>query len=98
MDESQHHQWTKQAVELACGAVEHGGGPFGALVVCRDRVLASAYNQVTQRSDPTAHAEIVALREACALLGSFRLDGCSVYASCEPCPMCLSAMYWAHVD
>ncbi|MCG8557462.1 MAG: nucleoside deaminase [Proteobacteria bacterium] len=98
MDASQHHERLKQAVVLACGAVEHGGGPFGALVVRGDRLLASAHNQVTQRSDPTAHAEIMALREACALLGSFRLDGCSVYASCEPCPMCLSAMYWARVD
>jgi guanine deaminase len=77
------------------GARAGRGGPFGALVVQGDRVLAAACNEVTSRNDPTAHAEIQAIRAACELLGSFQLTDCDVYASCEPCPMCLGALYWA---
>ena len=84
------------AFEVALQGVESGeGGPFGAVVVRDDEVLASAHNQVVGTNDPTAHAEIGAIRAACATLGSFQLDGCDLYASCEPCPMCLGAIYWA---
>jgi guanine deaminase len=77
------------------GARAGHGGPFGAVVVQGDRVVAAACNEVTSRNDPTAHAEVQAIRGACQVLGTFQLDGCDVYASCEPCPMCLGALYWA---
>jgi guanine deaminase len=84
------------AFEVAVQGVESGaGGPFGAVVVRGDDVLASAHNQVVATNDPTAHAEIGAIRTACAVLNSFQLDDCELYASCEPCPMCLGAIYWA---
>lgn len=84
------------AIRLAIENVDAGaGGPFGAVVVKDGAVIASGVNRVTATYDPTAHAEVVAIREACAVLGSFQLDGCEVYASCEPCPMCLGALYWA---
>lgn len=84
------------AFEVALQGVESGaGGPFGAVVVRGDEVLASAHNQVVATNDPTAHAEIGAIRAACAVLNSFQLDDCELYASCEPCPMCLGAIYWA---
>jgi guanine deaminase len=85
----------EQAVELAARNVRAGGGPFAALVVKDGIAIASGVNQVTRANDPTAHAEIVAIREACRALGDFQLAGCDVYASCEPCPMCLGALYWA---
>jgi guanine deaminase len=82
--------------EVALQGVESdAGGPFGAVVVRDDEVLATAHNQVVSTNDPTAHAEIGAIRAACAALGAFQLDGCDLYASCEPCPMCLGAIYWA---
>jgi guanine deaminase len=84
------------AVGLAMRNVETGGGgPFGAVVVKDGKVIAEAVNQVTATNDPTAHAEVMAIRKACQALGSFQLDGCEVYTSCEPCPMCLGALYWA---
>jgi guanine deaminase len=84
------------AFEVALQGVESGaGGPFGAVVVRGDEVLATAHNQVVGTNDPTAHAEIGAIRAACVSLRSFQLDGCDLYASCEPCPMCLGAIYWA---
>src|SRR5215813_3199446 len=84
------------AFEVALQGVESDdGGPFGAVVVRGDEVLATAHNRVVGDNDPTAHAEIGAIRAACAALGSFQLDGCELYASCEPCPMCLGAIYWA---
>lgn len=73
------------------------GGPFGAVVVRNDKVIATGHNQVTAANDPTAHAEIVAIREACRKLKTFQLDDCELYTSCEPCPMCLSAIYWARL-
>lgn len=73
------------------------GGPFGAVVVKDDRIVAEGFNQVTSTNDPTAHAEIVAVRRACQALGTFDLTGCEIYTSCEPCPMCLSAIYWARL-
>ena len=73
------------------------GGPFGAVVVKDGAIVAEGHNQVTTANDPTAHAEVVAIREACRMLGTFNLEGCEIYASCEPCPMCLSAIYWARL-
>ena len=74
------------------------GGPFGALIARDGKVIAEGFNQVTSANDPTAHAEVVAIREACAKLGSFNLAGCEIYTSCEPCPMCLGAIYWARLE
>jgi guanine deaminase len=89
-------RWMKEAVELAVQNARSGkGGPFAALVVRNGVVLARGTNLVTSSNDPTAHAEIVAIRMACSALGGFQLDGCDVYTSCEPCPMCLGALYWA---
>ena len=85
----------KQAIELAVNNVRRNGGPFAALVVKDGVAIATGTNQVTRANDPTAHAEIVAIREACRLLGDFQLTGCEIYSSCEPCPMCLGAIYWA---
>jgi guanine deaminase len=85
----------RQAIELALANVERGGGPFGAVVVKDGVVIASGANQVTRINDPTAHAEVVAIREACRVLGDFQLSGCDLYSSCEPCPMCLGAIFWA---
>ncbi len=87
------------AVELATrGSVSGDGGPFGALIVRDGKIIAEGWNRVIASGDPTAHAEIDAIRSACALLGSPHLEGCTLYASSEPCPMCLSAAYWAHID
>lgn len=85
----------QQAIEMAVANVRRGGGPFAALVVKDGIVIASGANQVTRSNDPTAHAEIVAIREACRVLGDFQLPGCEIYTTCEPCPMCLGAIYWA---
>ena len=94
----QHEAFLRQAVDLAVDNVRQGlGGPFGALVVKDGEVIATGANRVTTSNDPTAHAEIVAIREACQKVGAFRLDGCDIYTSCEPCPMCLGAIYWARV-
>jgi len=84
-----------RAIELSIANVDAGGGPFAALVVKDGEVIAEGTNRVTATNDPTAHAEVVAIREACRELGTFQLDGCDVYTSCEPCPMCLGALYWA---
>jgi len=92
-------RYLQRAIELAEEGMLQGlGGPFGALVVRGDEVLAEACNQVTSALDPTAHAEVVAIRAACQRLGSFSLSGCEIYSSCEPCPMCLGAVYWARLD
>jgi guanine deaminase len=89
------NSFIRQAIEMAVVCVRRDGGPFAALVVKDGVVIATGTNQVTRVNDPTAHAEIVAIREACRVLGDFQLTGCDVYASCEPCPMCLGAIYWA---
>jgi tRNA(Arg) A34 adenosine deaminase TadA len=89
----------RRAIELATENARSGrGGPFGAVVVRGGEVLAEGTNRVTAGNDPTAHAEVVAIRRACAELGVFHLSGCEIYASCEPCPMCLGAIYWARLD
>lgn len=89
----------EEAVALAVDNVRAGrGGPFGALVVREGEVVARGANRVTTANDPTAHAEVEAIRAACAQLGTFQLTGCTLYTSCEPCPMCLGAVYWARLD
>ena len=89
----------RAALALAQQKMESGsGGPFGAVIVRGNRVIAQGWNQVTSANDPTAHAEIGAIRAACAAEGNFSLAGCEIYTSCEPCPMCLAAIYWARLD
>lgn len=86
----------REAIRIAMeNAVSGRGGPFGCVVVKDGRIIATGANEVTGTNDPTAHAEVVAIRRACQALGSFQLEGCEVYCSCEPCPMCLGAIYWA---
>ncbi len=88
--------YLKEAVELARQGVEKGaGGPFGCVIVKEGQVIGKGCNRVTSSNDPTAHAEVVAIRDACQKLGDYQLTGCDVYTSCEPCPMCLGALYWA---
>lgn len=91
-------QFMRLAIELSIKSVNEGGGPFGAVIVKDGEIIAASANRVTINNDPTAHAEVMAIREACQKLGTFDLSGCELYASCEPCPMCLSAMYWAHIE
>jgi tRNA(Arg) A34 adenosine deaminase TadA len=92
-------KFMKQAIRLATENVSLGhGGPFGAVIVLEGKIVATGVNQVTATNDPTAHAEVVAIRRACAELGVFSLDGCEMYTSCEPCPMCLAAIYWSHMS
>ena len=89
-------QFMKRAIELSReGMVDGAGGPFGAVVVRRGEIVAEGYNEVLRTNDPTAHAEVVAIRRACEKLGRFDLSDCEIYTSCEPCPMCLGAIYWA---
>lgn len=88
----------QKAVELAVENVRQGGGPFGAVITRDGEIIATGVNRVTTRHDPTAHAEISAIRAACEKLNTFDLSGCEIYTSCEPCPMCLGAIYWAHID
>lgn len=95
MSERDSH-FMKRAIALAeKGINSNSGGPFGAVIVKDDKIIAEGYNKVTSTNDPTAHAEIVAIKEACKKLDSFQLDDCIIYTSCEPCPMCLGAIYWA---
>jgi len=87
-----------RAIELSINNIKNNGGPFGCVIVHKNKIIAEGVNRVTSNNDPTAHAEIVAIREACKKLNTFNLKGTQLYTSCEPCPMCLSAMYWAHID
>ncbi|NHA67102.1 nucleoside deaminase [Phycicoccus flavus] len=91
-------RWLAEAVQLATRNVAEGGGPFGAVVVAEGRLLSEGQNRVTRDLDPTAHAEVVAVRRACRALERFALDGCTLYASCEPCPLCLATALWSRVD
>lgn len=94
-----HETFLQQAIQLATDNVDSGeGGPYGAVIVKDKRVIAASSNKVTSAIDPTAHAEIMAIRAACKQLNDFRLNGCVLYTSCEPCPMCLGAIYWARLD
>lgn len=88
----------REAIGLSLSSVDAGGGPFGAVVVQADQIIGRGQNRVTADLDPTAHAEIVAIRDACRTIGNFSLAGCAIYSSCQPCPMCLSAIYWARLD
>ncbi len=88
----------RRAIELARHSVAVGGGPFGSVVVRNGEMIGEGWNRVTQDNDPTAHAEVVAIRDACRRTGNFQLTGCTIYASCEPCPMCLGAIYWARPE
>ena len=91
-------EFMKKAIELSIESVNKGGGPFGSVIVKSNKIIAEGSNKVTFSNDPTAHGEIVAIRESCKKLNTFTLKGCELYSTCEPCPMCLSAIYWARID
>lgn len=98
-EEQNKTAFMREAIRLSIENVTSGrGGPFGAVVVKNGEIIARGANEVTSSNDPTAHAEVVAIRNACKTLSSFQLDGCEIYTSCEPCPMCLGAIYWARPD
>lgn len=90
-------EFMRLAARLSSENIDNGGGPFGAVIVKDGEIISTGVNRVTTDNDPTAHAEVNAIRSACRKLGTFQLQGCTVYSSCEPCPMCLSALYWAGV-
>ena len=92
------NEFMKRAIELSIESVNNGGGPFGSVIVKDDKIIAEGSNKVTSNNDPTAHGEIVAIREACKKLNNFSLNGCELYSTCEPCPMCLAAIYWSRID
>lgn len=94
----QDKAFMREAIRLADESVERGGGPFGAVIVKDGMIVAGSANSVTIDLDPTAHAEVNTIRKACRQLGTFDLSGCVIYTSCEPCPMCLGAIYWARLD
>jgi len=94
----QDRQFMREAIRLADESVRRGGGPFGAVIVKDGQIVAGSANSVTIDNDPTAHAEVNTIRQACQQLGSFDLSGCVIYTSCEPCPMCLGAIYWARIS
>ena len=87
-----------KAIELSINSANTIGGPFGCVIVKNNKIISEGSNKVTSTNDPTAHGEIVAIREACLKLNTFNLSGCELYSTCEPCPMCLSAIYWSHID
>ena len=90
-------KFMQMAIDLSIENIDTGGGPFGAVIVRDGEVIATGANRVVPNADPTAHAEVMAIRNACTKLGTFQLNDCTIYSSCEPCPMCLSALYWAGV-
>jgi len=98
MSGKEQQRFMREALALAAQSVRDGGGPFGAVVVRGGEIIGRGSNCVTPDNDPTAHAEIVAIRAACRTLGSFSLEGCELYVNCEPCPMCLAAAYWARLE
>ena len=91
-------RYMRMAIDLSVENIDNGGGPFGAVIVRDGEVIATGVNRVVPNNDPTAHAEVNAIRNACQKLDTFQLEGCTVYSSCEPCPMCLGAIYWARLD
>ena len=95
---SQKNIFMMRAIELSIESAKSKGGPFGSVIVKNNKIIAEGSNKVTMNNDPTAHGEIVAIRDACQKLNTFDLSGCDLYSSCEPCPMCLSAIYWAHIE
>ena len=92
------NKFMKRAIELSIKSVNGGTGPFGAVIVKDNQIISEGFNTVTVNNDPTSHAEIVAIRIACKKLSNFSLEGCDLYTTCEPCPMCLSAIYWARIS
>ncbi|MDF1547344.1 MAG: nucleoside deaminase [Bacteroidales bacterium] len=97
MNESRK-EFMREAIRLSIESVQKGGGPFGAVIVKDGKIIAGSANSVTIDNDPTAHAEVNAIRKASKILKTFDLSGCEIYTSCEPCPMCFGAIYWAHID
>ena len=93
-----NNKFMQRAVELSVENIKNGGGPFGAIIVKDGKIISEGANRVTADIDPTAHAEISAIRQAAKKLNTFDLNGCEIYTSCEPCPMCLAAIYWAHIN
>jgi tRNA(Arg) A34 adenosine deaminase TadA len=93
-----NEEFMREAIKLSLNNINEGGGPFGAVIVKDGEIIARGANRVTANNDPTAHAEINAIREATKKLSTFDLSGCQIYSSCEPCPMCLGAIYWARLD
>ena len=93
-----NNEFMKRAIQLSINSVNCGTGPFGAVIVKDNKIISEGFNTVTSSKDPTAHAEIVALRIACKNLSNFSLESCDLYTTCEPCPMCLSAIYWARIS
>lgn len=91
-------KFMRKAIALSIENIQKDGGPFGAVIVKDDKIIATGVNRVTANNDPTAHAEVIAIRKASKKLGTYDLAGCEIYTSCEPCPMCLGAVYWAHLD
>ncbi len=92
------NKFMKKAIELSINSVKNNGGPFGCVITKENKIISEGSNMVTASNDPTAHGEIVAIRNACKILKTYNLKGTILYSSCEPCPMCLSAIYWAHID
>ena len=93
-----NNKFMKRAIEVSVESLNKGGGPFGCVIVKDEKIVAEGSNKVTSTNDPTAHGEIVAIRQACKKLNNFNLNGSELYSTCEPCPMCLSAIYWARID
>lgn len=91
-------KFMRKAIALSVESIKKGGGPFGAVIVRDGKIIATGVNRVTINNDPTAHAEVSAIRKATKKLRTYHLEGCEIYSSCEPCPMCLGAVYWAHLD
>lgn len=99
MSKERENKFLERAIELSRQGMRNGkGGPFGCVIVKGEEIIGEGCNQVTSLNDPTAHAEVVAIRQACIKLGTFQLTDCEIYSSCEPCPMCLAAAYWARID
>ena len=92
------NEFMKRAIELSIESVDKGGGPFGCVIAKDEEIVSEGSNKVTSSNDPTAHGEIVAIREACKSINNFSLNGCELYSTCEPCPMCLAAIYWARIS
>ena len=92
------NKFMERAIALSIESVKSGGGPFGSVIIKNNEIISEGMNRVTKNNDPTAHGEIVAIRNACKNLNDFSLKGCELYTSCEPCPMCLSAIYWSRID
>ena len=93
-----NEKFMKRAIELSVESINNGTGPFGAVIVKDEKIIAEGSNKVTSTNDPTAHGEIVAIRDACKKFNNFSLHGCELYSSCEPCPLCLSAIYWSRIN